>query len=394
MLKVVHIASGDHWGGAEAQVHTLLVALQKQAGFSVHAIILNRGELAKRLQESAISTTILDEEKLNSLQILFQLRQLFSELRPDIVHSHRQKENVLSAIANFLSIRAPILNTAHGANEHFPPIWKLHKNVLRWLNWFCCRFLHHRIIAVSKDLAGKLEPFYPSHQLTVIENGLDIGATLLAAEGNGFRSDYPEGIHIGIVGRLAPVKRVDLFLQIAALLITDTVPTGKVSTNNVSTNNEPQNWFFHIFGDGPLASALTQQAKDLNIGSRITFHGHRNDIARCIKDLDLLVMCSDHEGLPMTPLESITLDTPVIAHKTGGLIDILDNHCGGLLVSNHHAEGYTEAIQSLIDPNTDTKQLLSQGKSRVEQQFSAKVNADKITKLYKQLAQPALTSDG
>ena len=59
--------------------------------------------------------------------------------------------------------------------------------------------------------------------------------------------------------------------------------------------------------------------------SRIVhFEGHRDDIQQQMLSLDLLVMPSDHEGLPMTLLEAMVLHTPIVAHAVGGIPNLLD----------------------------------------------------------------------
>ena len=105
---------------------------------------------------------------------------------------------------------------------------------------------------------------------------------------------------------------------------------------------------FHIFGDGSLRTSLETQAKVLNLGDSVRFHGHRNDISVCMASLDVLLVCSDHEGLPMTVLESIVLGTPVVAHRVGGLVEVLDDSSGGMLVRQHDPKGYAQAVLAIL----------------------------------------------
>ena len=60
----------------------------------------------------------------------------------------------------------------------------------------------------------------------------------------------------------------------------------------------------------PLRSDLQVLSEQLRISGVTTFHGHRADIATCIGGLDALVICSDHEGMPMTALEAAALEFP------------------------------------------------------------------------------------
>jgi glycosyltransferase involved in cell wall biosynthesis len=369
-IKVTHVASGDRWAGAEAQVYTLLKTLNKMADVTVYAVILNDGELAKKLGDEGINTTILDETHLSSWKILGRLKSLFQEIQPDIIHTHRLKENVLATIANKLSTNASLVATIHGDSEFNYPIWKIHKHAPQWINWLCTRFLYKKLIAVSTDLGEKLSNSYPKKYIQVIENGIDIEAVQLAADSSHFETDPAIKRHVAIAGRLEKVKRVDIFLDTAKLLI----------------NSSPENtWHFYIFGEGSLESILKKRAQENEIEKNVTFHGQRNDIASCLKAMNCLVMCSDHEGLPMTPLESIAVGTPVIAHRTGGLVNIIENQCGGLLVSNHSPKGYSEAVSKLFDNDQQLKNIENNGLDRIGQKFAAKTNSELIIASYQNL---------
>ncbi|MEH6552346.1 MAG: glycosyltransferase [Pseudomonadales bacterium] len=369
-LKVIHVASGDLWAGAEAQVYTLLKTLKKMDDVTVYAVIFNDGELSKKLENDEINTTVLDETHLNSWQILGRLRSLFHEIQPDIIHTHRLKENVLATIANKLSTNVSLVATIHGDSEFHYPNWKIHKQAPQWINWLFTRFFYKKLIAVSKDLGEKLHSSYPRKIILVVENGIDIEAVKLAANSSHFEKNSDIKYHIAIAGRLEQVKRVDIFLDTAKLLI------------DSSPKNE---WDFHIFGEGSLEAFLKEKTLKNAIEKHVTFHGHRSDIASCLKAMDCLVMCSDHEGLPMTPLESIAVGTPVIAHQTGGLINIIEGQSGCLLVSNHTPKGYSEAVSKLFNIDQQCEHTGKNGLDPLNQKFTATTNGELIATSYRNL---------
>ena len=69
-IRVLHIASGDLWAGAEVQLFTLAKALKNNTNTIVEIILLNHGVLEKKLLSIGINVIVLDESKLNSLVIL------------------------------------------------------------------------------------------------------------------------------------------------------------------------------------------------------------------------------------------------------------------------------------------------------------------------------------
>lgn len=324
--RVVHIISGDLWAGAEAQTYTLIKHLQPLC--DIHAILFNEGTLATKLRTLGIPLSILDESCLNSWQILLQLRTRLKALKPDVVHTHRQKENILGALANASANRSFCIRTAHGAPE-FNGTWKttLQRKLDQWVG----NHLQDAVIAVSSDLKHQLADRFPHAKVKVVHNGIDTEELLSQVSEADFKAKAPTKRHIGIIGRLVPVKRVDLFLDTAAVL-----------------NQDPQlSCHFHVIGEGPLRAALEQQAKELGLAEAVTFHGHRSDIPSCIHSMDAIVICSDHEGTPMVALESLALGTPVVAHKTGGLVEILSDH-PNLLIQQQSAKAFASGVARIL----------------------------------------------
>lgn len=365
--RILHLASGDRWAGAEAQLHTLLCALQQQGKWQLEAVLLNDLEPARRLRQSGIEVTVLPESELGFGALL---RALLSHVRtypPALIHTHRQKENILGALVARRH-RLPSVRTVHGAPEHSPR--RLTQRLIRGLDRGLGRYAQQRIIAVSEPLARLLEEHFAPHQLATIPNGVDIEAVRRRAAPPADLG--PAARHIGLVGRLDPVKRIDLFLEMATLL----------------TRDATRDWQFHVFGDGTLAPDLHRQAREQNLMDRVTFHGHRQDLPACLAALDALVLCSDHEGLPMVVLESLAAGTPVLAHDVGGLTTVLANDHGGLLVRNHSAEGYAEGLLQLLE--LDREILVEAGRQRLIQHYSATANATAVATLYQQLLAPAV----
>ena len=355
-LRVTHIVSGDRWAGAEVQAYTLFRQLRQHVFLQV--IVLNEGELADRCRELGIKLCVLDENRQGSGELLRAIMQQLKSFGPDLVHTHRQKENVLGSIANVLTVRAASLRTIHGAAEFAP---RGRQKLQVWLDRFCARYLQQAAIAVSADLRDKLRDSFPADRLQVISNGIDPADVRNAISTPDFRREHPEALHIGLVGRLDPVKRVDLFIEMAAILL----------------QREPRKpWRFHVFGEGALLESLREQARRLGVGDALVFHGHRSDIRSCIAALDGMVMPSDHEGLPMAALECLALGTPLIAHHTGGLPELLAASPSSL-VREHSGAGYAGAVLAMLQNGRQ--------KTTFPAEYLASSNALKVLSLYQNL---------
>ena len=359
-LKVLHIISGDLWAGAEVQAYTLLTSLKDRC--DLHVVLMNDGELAQKLKLANIATEIIDEQHTSAIGIIGKLIALIKTLKPDLIHTHRQKENILTSIANLAANvlpwrRSKSLRTTHGAPEHSATGLK---RIIIWLDNIAGRYAQDAVIAVSQDLAGKLANTFPARHIHIIENGIDSNALNRLTPAPDIRAQAEDHIHIGIVGRLEPVKRVDLFIQTAKQLL-DAKQKHKLK--------------FHVIGDGKLKNDLTMQAQQLGISDAIAFHGHRTDSTAAIAALDIIIMCSDHEGTPMTALETLALGKPLVAHCVGGLREILADY-PELLIEQHSPEGYSRCLLQLFEQPIYTQ---------LKRTYTSEENAARTLQLYQKL---------
>lgn len=366
-LRVLHIASGDLWAGAEVQAFTLITHLARIPNINVAAVLMNEGALASKLRSAGVQVYMLDERKLASPWIFGRLCAILRTWQPDVVHTHREKENILGSLANRLWRNVPSVRTIHGGREELGVTgWKgTRRRAVHALDRWCGRVLQQRVIAVTRELSMRVTGEFPAEKIVVIENGIDVEAVSSEKGVAEFRASDPDATHIGIAGRLVDVKRVDLFIEAAALLLREC----------------PQRrWRFHVFGDGPKRQNLEELASRLQLGDKMTFHGHRQDIETCVGGLDALVICSDHEGMPMISLEAAVLAVPTVAHAVGGLAEVVPEE---FLVCRHAAQGYKDGILRVL--RADARVIAVKRAADTVTRFSARRNAETVRELYEEL---------
>lgn len=367
-MKVLHIASGDLWAGAEVQVCNLVRALQQQPDLEVEVVLYNHGELEARLQQAGVAVTVFDESRHNALTIGWRTWRYLRQRRPDVVHTHRHKENVLGGVAARL-IGASSLRTVHGRDEAAIPPWRFDKKLYRWLDRACGRWLQQQIVAVSAQLAEELAADFPPRQIRVIANGVDAAGLAQALTERVELPGQPGRLRIGFVGRLAPVKRADLFLQVAQQL----------------QQRCPDRFEFYLVGDGPQRALCQQLIQQLGLVETAHLLGFRSDATALLARLDLLLMTSDHEGLPMAVLEAMALGVPIVASAVGGIPQALAEGQCGRLVGAQDPAGYTAAVLDLLTDRGACQQQVRRAGQRVRQHYSAAYNAAEYAHLYRGL---------
>jgi glycosyltransferase involved in cell wall biosynthesis len=227
-------------------------------------------------------------------------------------------------------------------------------------------------VAVSKELATKLEDRLPKSKICVIENGIDTAEFANIRESRrSLTGTPPNAVKIGIAGRLVPVKRVDLFIRTA---------------HYMANNHREFSASYHIYGDGPLREQLELLSRELGVSHLVSFEGHIPELATELGSLDILMMTSDHEGTPMVLLEALAIGVTVIAHSTGGIKDILDHGKCGFLVDLHTPYGYaSELIKALRNNDRLAMHEKVAPCEHLETRYSATRNAEQYVLLYRNL---------
>ena len=365
-LSIVQVASGDLWAGAETQLYTLCSALEKLENIKLNVILLNHGTLEEKLKKTGINVYVIDESKYNAINILFKIIKLFGYLKPDIVHTHRTKENILAGIASLVNGSRSI-RSVHGAQEHAPGWGRPDKKLMHFTDWFIGRYIQTYIISVSEDLVKTIVKSYPISKVKIIENGIDY-RSLEKTRQEKSNSNDETAYKIGIIGRLVPVKRIDLFID-TAIRFHDSFP-------NIDS-------IFYVYGDGPLKEQLIDYYKKTNTTQKIIFCGHSNNIHKDISNLDAVLVTSDHEGLPMTVLEAMSIKTPLICHSVGGITKALDSGKNGILINNQNPEEYVNAIEHVLNNTEATQARIDNALNTIIKTYSAETNADKYYNIYK-----------
>jgi glycosyltransferase involved in cell wall biosynthesis len=369
-LSVCHIASGDSWAGAEAQVASTVRMLARRSDISLSAIVLNEGRLASEMRQAGVAVKVIPEDRYGFLKIVTEASGFIREQEVNLLHSHRYKENCIAQSLALCCGVGAVVRTQHGMPEPFVG-WRgvRHSLTQRFDSW-SGRHLAGAIISVSSEMAPLLARRYGEDKVFTIRNGIDTAgiASPLSREEAKCRLGCGQKPLIGIVGRLEPIKRVDLFLEVVHEL-TLRVPDIE----------------FVVAGDGSLRESLIACACHKGLEARVHFLGYRKDIHDVLRALDVLVMCSDHEGLPMVLLEALWLGVPVVGRAVGGIREVLGENRNGLCVDSSDAEALAAACERLLRDPLLGEDLCRSARQAIEGDFSAEGNAAAVAELYRRL---------
>jgi glycosyltransferase involved in cell wall biosynthesis len=144
-------------------------------------------------------------------------------------------------------------------------------------------------------------------------------------------SEEPAVTDLILIGRLAEIKRIDVFLQAVALASTK-LP-GLTAT---------------IVGDGELRASLEQIARTSGLDGRVRFAGPQARVSDWLRGARVFVLTSDSEGLALSMMEAMMTGLPVIVSNVGDLGDLVEDGVNGYLVPRRHAEKFAARIVEVL----------------------------------------------
>ena len=367
-IKVCHIAMGDLWAGAEVQLLALMKYLVRLPGFEWTVILFNDGKLANELRRLPLSLTIIPEKEHGPVTIAFRLAKQLRRIRPDIVHTHKYKDSILgSLIARCL--RVPyVIRVVHGMPEPFTGLKNLKMAGYTFVDRLVTRWFINKVVAVSSDIEKLLSLIYGKDRVVRIHNGIDLEAVRVTTDRLAKRKEWhidDDVILIGTAGRLVPVKGHTILLK-ALHTLSERHPTVRLL----------------LVGDGPLRDSLKSEARRLGLEEKVILAGHQEESYDFIHMMDIFVLPSLHEGIPMVLLEALALERPVVASRVGGIPEVVSNGVSGMLATPGNDAEFAVALQELIQDREVAVALGIAGRHRVEQDFDAALMAKRTATLY------------
>jgi glycosyltransferase involved in cell wall biosynthesis len=361
-VNVLQIASGDLWAGAEAVIYQLIKGLRRMDNCAITAVFLNNGKLARDVQSLGVNVFILDERTRSFASLLKNFRQIVRTIRPEIIHSHRYKENLLSYLASRGFQGRQLISTQHGMPENTQVRRSFKFRMICSLNFKLLSRYFHSVVAVSEEMKTSMvvNHGFDQKKITVIYNGIAVPPSTIRP--------HHGRLVIGSAGRLFPVKDYDLLVDIAA--------KAEKKCDTVD---------FLLAGEGPMKEKLIEKIGQLGLEKRFTLLGHVDDMASFYQKLDLYINTSVHEGIPMSVLEAMSHGLPVIAPRVGGFPEIVTDSFQGFLVSNRDPEVFADKCILLSNDVLLRSRMSSAARQRIVQSFSSEAMCDGYYSLYEKI---------
>lgn len=301
--------------------------------------------------------------------------RLIRELRPHILHTHTAKAGAVGRAAALLAgeARPPVVvHTFHGhvLRGYFNPV---ETELFRRLEQTFAR-TSDALIAVSPEVRDDLVRLgvAPAKKIAVVRLGLDLDIRVSRPEEREpFRRILgiaPDAFVVAWLGRMTEIKRVDELLDAFKLL--------RLTRHDAE---------LLLVGDGPLREPLQRHAEALGIGDHCHFIGFYEDVAPILAASDVVALSSANEGTPVSLIEALAAERPVVSTEVGGVSDVVQHGRTGLLVPAGDTRAFADALLSLAEDPETRREFGEAGRRFVLPRYSVPRLVDDIDLLYTSL---------
>lgn len=354
--RVLHVINEMGVGGAEALVESLV-----EGGGSVgwcSAVISSGGWRADALAAAGHEIYRMHRVRRDPRSIAAAMVSTGSAVRrgrPDVIVAHNILPTVVARGAILLSAgRQPLVSVFHGVAD------KDYKRAASVLDR-----ASSSVVVVAEEIGRRLiDAGLRRDKLVVIPNAVQRPRTVDRDAACAEAGLDPDSVHVLCAARLVPQKRHDVLLEAWAHARPPAV--------------------LLLAGEGPLRGALEQQAEDLGVAGSVRFLGSRTDVPLLLSASDLAVLASDWEGLPLSALEAMAAERPVLATDVDGMSQLLDDGAG-VLVPPRAPHELGRQIATLLAAPTRRRELAERGRRRIDERHNPSRMLDSYATLFSQL---------
>ena len=358
-LRVLMVDSERSWRGGQGQVRLLMSGLCER-GVAVTLAAPADGELYRRSENLAIERLPLATGPAG----VFTLRRALGSSRYDVVHSHAARAHGTVAAAR-LGLRSRALHVVSRRVD-----FDVAKSpVSRW------KYLRgaDAYIAISEGvrrvlIAGGI----PSARVRVVMSGIDLGKFEGLKARSAVRAELgldERTLAVGNVAALAPHKAQNDLLHAAKHVLA----------------RRAQVRFF-LVGEGALRAELESLARSLGVDAHVTFTGFRSDALDLLRAFDVFAMSSYLEGLGTSIMDAQVLGVPVVATRTGGIPELVEDGVTGLLAPPRNPEAFAAALLRMLEDEPLRRTCAESARIR-SSRYDYRTMVDKTLDVYRDMCQ-------
>lgn len=351
MIKVLHIIKSLGRGGAEMLLQETLPYHDKNK-FEFHYIYFLpwKDQMVEGIVKNGGVVTNFPAK--NNIAIMMQVNKIVKYVKEhniQLIHCHLPWAGFVGRMV-YRKTKIPVLYSEHNKQERYRlPTKLLNKYTYNWQSG---------AIAVSGDVAESIQKnIHPTIPVHTILNGVAVKSFQRDSEaGTRIRKEYgiaPNAIVVGTIAVFRFQKRLKEWID-------------------VFKQTEAQNPGLRgiIVGDGMLKEEIMQHLKESGMEGKIITPGLQTEVKPWLSAMDIFMMSSVFEGLPIALLEAMSMECAVVSTDAGGVKEVIRDKQDGLLVKVEEWQNLQNALQYLIKEPVLIRKYGANARMRIEEAFS------------------------
>ena len=363
MINVLQIINSFDAGGAERVAMNLAVHLNPSRYRSFMCAIDGMGAYWEEIKDKDVEIVSLNKGPGFKMAISWKLAKYIKKNEIDIITTHNYSPLLYGRLACMFAKVKVFIHVDHVRD--FEVAKKRSIGNDRQLTASI-----NKVVAVSEDLKRDLMKYekLPANRIDVIINGIDQNKYDVVIDIEEQKRKLEIGsdkMIIGTCARLSEQKGLIYLLQAVRDIL-----------------KHRSDFCVLIVGDGPLRGSLESAAEEYRISEYIKFLGYRDDIPALLQLMDVYVLPSVFEGLPLSLLEAMAAKRAIIATRVGDNEKVLDDGNNGLLVPSRSALSLQENIERLLDNAQLRRKLGDEAYKDFYNNYTIETMIDKYEALY------------
>lgn len=362
-IKILHIIKSLGRGGAEMLLPETL-KIHNISKFEFHYIYFLpwKNQMVSSIVEAGGHVTCVSAN--NNIKLLQQYPTVVDYCKTneiDLIHCHLPWAGFLSRIVNNRT-KIPTVYTEHNMQERYHFITKKINQLT-----FNSQSL---ALGVSDDVTNSINKnINPKIPVKTLLNG---------ANTDSFRRNPDLGIKIkqelGIPESALVIGNVAVF-RFQKRLIEWLHVFKEIETKN-------PNVYGIIVGAGPLEDEIKTELIKLRLEKKVFFPGLKTDVKPYFSAMDIFMMSSSFEGLPIALLEAMSMGCAIVSTDAGGIKEVIRDKQDGLTCTVEKWEELSDLCQILIDDPEKLQEFKKAARERAVNSFSLKRMVDSLEEIY------------
>ena len=357
-MRIIQIVESLDLGGLERLAVNLAIEQKRRGDDSEIYCVCRRGVVADEAEAAGIPVRCFNKPPgLNPLALLRIARALMAD-RPEVVHTHNANIHHYGAVAAKLAGVPVIVSTRHSPLS--PRGLMYRERHFRWARHFT-----DAIVFVSNPARDSIVAGLGLQKMRTAVVPTAIPLQPFLAKPASPLSLWPR-VRFGTLGRMVPEKAHDVLID-AFCSVLRTFPGAEL----------------RIAGGGPLYQELGESVSSKGLAERVRIEEATSDPAGFLQALDVFVLSSRSEGLPLVLLEAMAAGLPVVATRVGGIPDFLPEDVGWLCPAENSGALANAMISAVNSPELVTRP--ARGKAVILQKHSIATMCDAYGELFAEM---------